>query len=408
MLKDYAAFSFKSLRSRKLRSWLTMIGIFIGIAAVISLIGLGEGLRIAITSQFGFLGPDILSVQASGVAFAGPPGSAVANPLSDDLVGKIKNVNGVEASFPRYLEAVTFEFNDVQDIIMAASVPESDDRKTFETMINLKTDEGRLLKDGDNKKVVLGNNFKKNDKYGKSIKAGDRVIINGIVFEVVGILEKKGSFIFDNNMLMNEKSMIDILKIDKSKVDVIAVKVKDKDKIQETKLNIEELLRKERNVKKGEEDFQVQSPQNILQTLNSTLFAVQLFVYIIAAISLAVGGIGIMNTMYTSVLERMKEIGVMKSIGAKNSAIFTIFFIESGFLGMTGGVIGIALGMIFAYGSSFIGRIVLGSDLIQASISPFLILGALVFSFMLGTLFGVLPAYQASKLNPVDSLRSVK
>ena len=162
MLKDYAAFSFKSLRSRKLRSWLTMIGIFIGIAAVIALIGLGEGLRIAITSQFGFLGPDILSVQASGVAFAGPPGSAVANPLSDDLVGKIKNANGVEASFPRYIEAVTFEFNDIQDIIMAASVPENDDRKTFETMVNLKAGDGRLLKGGDGKKIVLLNNFKRN------------------------------------------------------------------------------------------------------------------------------------------------------------------------------------------------------------------------------------------------------
>src|SRR3989344_2515484 len=107
MLKDYAAFSFKSLRSRKLRSWLTMIGIFIGIAAVIALIGLGEGLRIAITSQFGFLGPDVLSVQASGIAFAGPPGTAVAKPLSDDLIDKVENVNGVEASFARYLETIT-------------------------------------------------------------------------------------------------------------------------------------------------------------------------------------------------------------------------------------------------------------------------------------------------------------
>ena len=405
MLKDYAVFSLKNLRSRGLRSWLTMIGIFIGIAAVVSLIGLGEGLRLAITSQFGFLGPDVLAVQASGIAFAGPPGQAVANPLSDELAAKIEKINGVEAAFNRYIESITLEFNDKQSIGIAGSSPKGENRKIFETMLNLKADEGRLLKDGDAKKVVLGNDFKKKDTFGKGIKVGDRVLVNGITFEAVGILEKKGSFIFDRIVMLNEETMIDVLGIDKKEVSAVAIKVKDKDNIAQVKEDIEKLLRKERDVEKGEEDFQVQSPQQILEALNSTLFAVQLFVYIIAAISLAVGGIGIMNTMYTSVLERTKEIGIMKSIGARNSAIFTMFFIESGLLGTVGGVIGILLGMGFAYGISFLGRLFLGSSLIQASINPLLIAGALVFSFVLGTLFGVLPAYQASKLNPVDSLR---
>ncbi|MBI2542194.1 ABC transporter permease [Candidatus Woesearchaeota archaeon] len=408
MLKDYAVFSLKNLRNRGLRSWLTMIGIFIGIAAVVSLIGLGEGLRLAIMSQFGFLGPDVLSVQASGLAFAGPPGSAVSNPLSDDLVPKIEKVNGVESSFARYLESSTIEFNDKQKIVIVISVPEGETRKIFETMVNLKVEDGRLLKNGDSRKVVIGNDFKQDDEFGKSVKVGDRILVKDITFEVVGILEKKGSFVFDNNVFMNEGSMIDILGTEKEKVDVIAVKVKDQSRIAEIKSNMEELLRKERNVEKGEEDFQVQSPQQTLEALNSTLFAVQLFVYIIAAISLAVGGIGIMNTMYTSVLERTKEIGIMKSIGAKNSAIFTIFFIESGFLGMVGGIIGLIIGMSLAYGVSALGRIFLGSDLIQASIPLWLIFLALSISFLLGSMFGVLPAYRASKLNPVDSLRAAK
>ena len=408
MLKDYFIYSVKNLRHRGLRSWLTMIGIFIGIAAVVSLIGLGEGLRVAISSQFGFLGPDILSVQASGLTFAGPPGTAVVEPLSDDLADKISRLNGIESAFNRYIESATMEFNDRQEIRFAASVPEGESRKIFETMVNLKTEEGRLLKDGDSKKAVLGNNFKEDGAFGKGIKVGDKILIKGIDFEVAGILEKKGSFIFDNNMLMNEQTIIDVLGAEKDKVDVIAVKVDDVSRLNEIKEDIEKLLRKERNVEKGEENFQVQSPQQILGTLNSTLFAVQLFVYIIAAISLAVGGIGIMNTMYTSVLERTKEIGVMKSIGARNSAIFTIFFIESGLLGMVGGIIGIILGLIFAFGLSAIGRAALGSNLIQASISFTLVFGALLFSFIIGTAFGVLPAYQASKLNPVDSLRSVK
>ena len=408
MLNDYFIYSVRNLKNRGLRSWLTMIGIFIGIAAVVSLIGLGEGLRIAIMSQFGFLGPDVLGVQASGLAFAGPPGTGVVEPLSDELADKIRKVNGVKAAFNRYIKSGTLEFNDKQNIGIAASYPEGENRKIFETMINLKAEDGRLLKDSDSRKVVLGNNFKSDDTFGKGIKSGDKVLLNAIDFEVVGILEKKGSFIFDNVVLINEQTMIDDIGIAKEEVNVIAVKIEYVARADEIKENIEKLLRKERNVKKGEENFQVQSPQQTLEALNSTLFAVQLFVYIIAAISLAVGGIGIMNTMYTSVLERTKEIGVMKSIGAKNSAIFTIFFVESGLLGMVGGVIGIILGLAFAFGLSAAGRAFLGSELIQASISPFLVIGALMFSFVLGTVFGVLPAYEASKLSPVDSLRSAK
>ena len=115
-----------------------------------------------------------------------------------------------------------------------------------------------------------------------------------------------------------------------------------------------------------------------------------------------------MNTMYTAVLERTKEIGIMKSIGAKNSAIFILFFFESGLLGAIGGIIGVILGIILAYGGSAAGRAALGIDILQADISLGLIIGALSFSFLLGTLFGVLPAYQASKLQPVESLRSIK
>ena len=105
MNKDYILFAFNNLRSRKLRSWLTMLGIFIGIAAVVALIGLGEGLRTAVLSQFGFLGSDVLTVQASGIQFAGPPGQAVSTPLSDDLTDKIEHIRGVDAAINRHIES---------------------------------------------------------------------------------------------------------------------------------------------------------------------------------------------------------------------------------------------------------------------------------------------------------------
>jgi putative ABC transport system permease protein len=407
MFTDYVKFAIGNFKRRKIRSFLTMIGIFIGIAAVVSLIGLGEGLRFAILSQFGFLGTDVLSVRAAGLDYAGPPGTGSVTPLTDDLAEKIAKLNGVEAAINRYMKSGTFEFNDRQTIGSAMSMPEGDGRKIAEKMANLEIEQGRSLKDGDGRRVVLGSNFAKDDVFGKGIKVGDTVLLSGIKYDVVGILKKKGSFLFDYAVLINEKTLLQDFGDDKS-VNVIAVKVRDPNQMDKIKEDIEKLLRKERNVKVGEEDFIVESPQKTLESLNSSLFAVQLFVYIIAAISLVVGGIGIMNTMYTAVLERTKEIGIMKSIGAKNSTIFSLFSIESGLLGAVGGIVGIALGLIFAYGLAAAGRAVLGVDLIQAHISFQLIIGALLFSFIVGTFAGVFPAYQASKLQPVDALRSVK
>ena len=157
MLIDFFAYAFGNLGHKKLRSWLTMIGIFIGIASVVALIGLGEGLRLAISSQFGFLGTDVLSIQASGLNFAGPPGAAVANPLTGDLTDKIKKVKGVETVINRYLESAPVEFNDKQVISIVYSMPDGTDRQALESMVNIKAMSGRMLKDGDGKNQTHDN-----------------------------------------------------------------------------------------------------------------------------------------------------------------------------------------------------------------------------------------------------------
>ena len=410
MLKEYFNLAFVNISSRKLRSWLTMIGIFIGIASVIALMGLGSGLRVAIISQFDFLGSDILSVQASGIAF-GPPGSGVVTPLSDELIEKIAKVDGVESTYNRWIESAIFEFNSIQSLLLVTSTPEGDKRRMFETMLNFKVKEGRMLRDSDTYKIVVGGNYAENEDteektvFKRPIHVGDTVYIDEIKFEVAGALEKKGNFMLDGAIILNENILLDIFG-DDGTTDLIAVKVRNEKEMAKTKENLEKLLRKERDVDIGEEDFEVSSPQNILNALDSTLAGINIFVAVIAGISLLVGGIGIMNTMYTSVLERTKEVGIMKAIGAKNSTIFTLFFIESGFLGMVGGLIGVLIGLVLAYGGAFIGRLVLGVNLIQANVSLSLIIGTLVFSFVLGTLFGVMPAMKAAKLQPVDSLRS--
>ena len=407
MIKDYFIFSIKNLRNRRLRSWLTMLGIVIGITAVVSLIGMGQGLKMAILSQFGSLGTDKLTVQASGGM--GPPGTAVVKPLTKDNLDKIGKVNGVNLAAGRLIRSGKLEHDGKAAFGYAASMADGEARKLMESSMNLKAESGRLLKDGDTKKVMLGSNLgKENAGLGKQIVVGSKVLVQGSEFEVIGIMKKQGSFIFDNIVLMNEEGMRKTLDIPNDQYDIIVAQIQSNADIASVQESIEKLMRKERGVKKGEEDFTVQTPQAILSQVNSTLFAVQLFVYIIAGISIVVGGIGIMNTMFTSVLERTKETGIMKSIGARNNSIFSLFFIESGLIGSIGGVIGAVLGTLMSWGLAYAGRLALGVDLIQSDVSIWLVLGSIIGSFFMGSIFGLIPAIHASKLSPVDALRHAK
>jgi len=349
MLLDYLFFSLKNIKQRKLRSLLTMIGIFIGIAAVVALIGLGEGLKLAVGSQFGVSDVKVLTIQAGGISAAGPPGTGVVNPLTDNDVITIENLNEIESTIPRHLETGRLEFNDRAIFGIAMSIPDGEDRKFAYDTLDVNALEGRLLKDGDTNSVVLGYNFYDNSVgLEKQVRVGNKVEIQGKIFSVIGITKKKGSFIFDNIVHMNEKILKETFDRDDS-VDVIIARVKDTNKMDEARAAVEKVLRKNRDVKIGEEDFSVQTPEAALSTLNDILLGVQIFIAMIASISVLVGALGIVNTMYTSVLERRKNIGIMKSIGAKNSTIFMLFFIESGIFGLIGGIIGVILGTIISF-----------------------------------------------------------
>lgn len=404
MLKDYFIFSINGMRTRRLRSWLTMLGIFIGIAAVVSLIGLGEGLRSAIATQFNLLGTDVIRITASG-GF-GPPGTGVVEPLTNKELDRIKGVKGIEGAAGRIIETGKMVYNKKAGFGMAMSMPDGEDRELIEDLLKMDIEKGRNLKDGDKYVVVLGNMFMQEDNgFGKRIIPGTKVEILDKEFTVVGVLKKKGSFLIDGSVIINEDVLRELVGRESNEYDLIAAKFDENLDVKKIKVDIEKNLRKVRDVKEGEENFDVETPESVLQSLNSSLLAVQIFVYLIAGISLLVGGIGIMNTMYTAVVERTKDIGIMKSIGAKNSSIFSLFFIESGLLGSAGGLIGVILGYSLANGLAFIAKQVLGSDLIAAKIGFPLVFVALLFSFLLGSFFGTLPALQASKLSPVDALR---
>ena len=404
MLKDLFFISLNSMKKRKLRSWLTLLGIFIGIAAVVSLISLGDGLRTAITGQFGALSVDTLTIQNAETGF-GPPGSTAITKLNDHDLKLIESVNGVKIVIPRLIRVIKTEYNREARFGYVGSLPDNKEQLDFiYENLNTKTKSGRLINLNDKGKVVLGSNFASEDMFNKRIEAGSKIIIQGKTFEVAGILKPGSSALLNGVVMMLESDMKDLLNID-NEIDLIVVRVENKDNLDKVANDIKNKLRKDRKEKLGEEDFSVQTPEQSLAAINTILNIIKIIVVGIASISLIIGGVGIANTMYTSVLERTKEIGVMKAIGAKNSDIMRLFVIESGLFGLIGGITGAIFGLSLSYLVSTIANSYFGQNIIAISLSWPLLIGAASFSFFIGILAGLIPSYLASKMRPVEALR---
>ncbi len=405
MLNDYFLLAFGNLKHRGLRSWLTILGVFIGIAAVVSLISMGQGLQAAVTGQFSTLSIDRLTIQNKGSGF-GPPGSTVVEKLNDNDVDIIKSVKGVDKVVPRLIRVGSLEYNKVKGFGYMTDIPEDKESADFVyDSFQFKVEQGRLLETRDKGKVLLGNAFIDIEDFEKEFRVGKNVLINNEEFEIIGFLEKSSSFQLNSIVFMMSNDLENLLNI-KDEYDMIIVQVRDKNKIEDVADEIARKLRNNRNEKIGEESFTVETPLQALGSVNTILNIINLIVVGIAAISLFVGGIGISNTMYTSVLERTKEIGAMKAVGAQNKDILMIFLIEAGLLGLVGGIAGAIIGLGGAVIIAVFVNQVLGEGLFTIAVSYPLLIGAISFSFFVGILSGILPALQASKLNVVDALRS--
>jgi putative ABC transport system permease protein len=405
MRLEYAKLGLKNLRHRQLRSWLTMIGIFIGIATVVSLIALGAGLKAAIASQFGALGNDRLVISAKSATF-GPPGQDVAAPLTKADLKVVERSQYVKTATGRLLQPAQVEFNDKKAVVFAASMPEdAEGRALVLEVLNVDTAEGRYPESGDRLRATIGSKYATKDNvFEKPIRVGDTVYIQGKKIEIIGILDSGGSEQTKDAFLMDEDAMREVFD-NPEEYSVIVAQVTSVDDMDFAAEAIAKNLRSSRGVDERKEDFTVETAQDIINSFNTIIMGVTAFLVGIAAISLLVGGIGIMNTMYTAVLERTKEIGIMKAVGATNEAILSIFLFESGMLGLAGGLIGVLLGFLFSQLVVFAGSAALGPGILSANISWQLILSALGFSFTVGAVAGTLPAYEASKLQPVEALR---
>ncbi|MBI2129489.1 ABC transporter permease [Candidatus Woesearchaeota archaeon] len=405
MLKDYIKFAYSNFLHRKKRGILTIIGILIGIAAIVALISLSTGMKAALNEEFKKVGSNRVIIEAGGIAF-GPPGagsSLSASELTKKDIDAVSKVAGVDFATGILSETARIEFQDkVKHTLVFGVSTDAETRKRLDEIGLFEIGEGRQLKQTDKYKAVLGYKVV-HDLFNVDIRLGDKIKVEGKEFEVVGIQKLIGTGIHDLLVRIPLDTAREIFS-EPEKISSIMVTTSagfEPSKVAEA---IKKELRKFRNVKENEEDFTVQTVEQRVATVTVILDVVQAVLIGIAAISLIVGGIGIMNTMYTSVLERTKEIGIMKAIGAKNSDIAKIFLIESGLLSLAGGFIGVVIGISIAKAVEFVVQ-GYGITLFRANISPLLIISALAFSFLIGSVSGSLPARQAALLSPVDALR---
>ncbi len=410
-------FSSSNLMHRGLRSWLTVLGIVIGVAAVVSIISIGTGTQDIITNQLSGLGADILTItpgydRAVMTGNIGNHGgfsqlsSSSSNLTVRDIqtiktVSGVKNVNGMvsgraEAAYMSQTSTVT-----VTGVDPAA----------WKEMATFDLDSGRFLTQSDTSSVVIGYRIA-NSMFKQALTLNSQISIEGKSFKVVGIIEESGGMSSTDSAVFMTNSMAWSI-LEDSTIDQynsIQVQISDEDKVNETATAIESKLLILRHVTSDTKDFTITSMQTIQETISSITNTLEVFLVGIAAISLLVGAIGIANTMFMSVLERTKQIGVLKSLGATNFEIAQMFVAESSMLGLIGGLLGLFLGFIASgvVSEAGSGMMSMGAMRVSGSITsitPDLIIFSLLFSVIIGALSGFLPARRAAKLQPVEALR---
>ncbi|MBT4165888.1 ABC transporter permease [archaeon] len=402
-MHDYLRLSIRSLVERKARSVLTILGIFLAIVTIFVLLSLSLGLKDFVDDQFEMLGGNKFFIQPKGSASGFGGEGAVELTLDDYEI--VKKIKGIEDVTYFVIGNGKMEFNEKTRYYFVLGLPEDEKEAqlVFEAS-GIEVEDGRFLKDSDSKKILMGYNYGHRKLMGKNVKPGDSVEVNDIEFEVAGIVSEVGNPGDDQQVYINFNDFQELFDSG-DRVDMLWIEIKEGEDMSEVSARVKKKLMNFRDVDEKTVDFSILTPEAIMETFGMVFNILIGFLLGIGAISMLVGGIGIANTMYTSVLERQKEIGTMKAVGARNEDILSIFVIESGILGLVGGGLGVIVGIIISKGIEYTARVVFGVDMLRASMDPMIIFGSLAFAFVVGVLAGFLPSYQASKLRPVDALR---
>jgi len=401
--KETIKYSLKNLMERKVRSFLTVLSIFIGIASVFIFVSFGIGLYNYVNQLSGETGVNKFVVQNKGI---GAPGSDPTFRLNDDDLDVVSKVKGVEEVLPLYFKSVEINKKGKKKYVYASFYPVSSrSNELLKEFFSFDVEFGRNLKKNDKGKVVLGHNYRIANKiFPDPLEVGEKIEINGKKFEIVGFYESVGNPQDDSNVYLSLDDVEVIFGEEERKYSMILGAVSDPDDLKEIVDKVEKELREERGLEEGKEDFFVQTYEEMIEKFSNILNIIIGFVILIAFISVVVSSVNTANTMATSVLERTQEIGIIKSIGAKRGIIMSIFLFESGFLGFVAGF----LGVLFGFTVSFIsGKILegLGWGFLSPAFPWYLFVSLVVFSTLVGLLSGVTVAYQASRLDPVEALR---
>ncbi|PSO49134.1 MAG: ABC transporter permease [Cyanobacteria bacterium SW_9_44_58] len=393
-----------TLTANKLRSSLTMLGIIIGNASVIAMVGVGEGAQQLAKNEFQSLGPNTLFIT---------PGSREQRQTTFDLPKTLvyedakaiaEQVPSIKSVAPQISnnQVITYQDKNSNDSVIGTT-------PSFLNVRSFQIAKGRFIREFDlqknNRVAVLGSETAK-QFFGLENPLGKQIRIKNSSFKIVGVMEPKGSFLGNNqddavyiplttmaNQIVGNRSVYGI------NLTLIAVSAKNSDSIRAAKFQIENLLRLRHNIT-GENDFTIQTQQDILDLVGTVTGGLTAMLAAIAGISLLVGGIGVMNIMLVSVSERTQEIGLRKAIGAREKDILTQFLIEATILAVLGGLLGTVIGGGIV--------IVVGSITpLPATISITAVMIAVTVSGGVGLAFGVIPARQAAKLDPIVALRGI-
>lgn len=378
--------SIKNINGNKLRTILTMLGLIIGIASVIILVGIGSGTSNQVTSQVQSLGADVLTLNITSSDTS----------LEYENIDELKNIEDIAAAVPYKTVSgtVTHGENSSGRANIIATTNE------YMEVMNLTISSGRLLStidlDNNSKVCLLGSDIAET-LFENDTVAGNSIKIDGDNYTVIGVITATGSSMGNDidSMVIIPFTTAKYLDSDTT-INNVYIKVEDENKIENASSRVESYIISTLGL--TTDDFSVSSQDSMLSTMDEVNNSLSIMLGGIASISLIVAGIGVMNVMLVSVTERTKEIGIRKALGAKRSDILIQFLIEALLLCIVGGIIGIGLGvgigmLLNQMGYNFVPEI-------------WIILIAFFSSVMIGLLFGIFPAYKASKLNPIDALHT--
>lgn len=405
MILDLVKLSARNLTRRGKRSWLTIIGIVIGITAIVTLFSLAQGLEASVTQEFEGLGVNTIYI-LPGSGIQGFVQSEVEEgmALDDSDLEAVRRARGVEEAGPMIYDVSTLgNFQGERQRVPLVGIPTDSSQEMIMRTNQLEIERGRDLRTSDKRSGIAGYNLWRGNTFEKAAGLRSKVKVEDQDIRIIGTMKQSGDPEYDRSVYVALETARDILGVE-DRIDYIMAESQSGISPEETSDNIEEEIRQERNVAEGEEGFTVSTADDLMESFLGILGTVQYVVLGIVSIALFVGGLGIMNTMYMSVSERTKEIGVMKSMGATKKQILSVYLAESGILGLIGGTIGIVVGLGLSEIAFYIIRQYMSIPL-QPARPPTLILGALVGSFVFGMIAGFLPARKAADLEPVEAMR---